>query len=87
MRYWLIASKESVLGWYSNQKRVILRSSTSSLPYAQIWNRREGRLSDPLISFHTGDATRYMYAENQYVDYPGVLDNHGGGNVFCNQGI
>lgn len=49
---WLIAEKDQVLGWYANEDREILRSSTSDEAYTAKWYRREGSLEDPWISLN-----------------------------------
>jgi hypothetical protein len=49
---WLVAEKDSVLGWYSNEDRDILRSSISEEAYTAKWYRREGSLEDPWISLN-----------------------------------
>jgi len=49
---WLISEKDQVLGFYSNEDREILRSSTSDEAYTAKWFRREDSLEDPWISLN-----------------------------------
>lgn len=48
----MVAEKDQVLGWYANEPRQILRSSTSEEPYEARWYRREGSAEDPWISLN-----------------------------------
>jgi hypothetical protein len=47
---WVVAHKDSVIGWYNKQSRPILRSSSNSKPYKAIWYRRTGNPEDPWVS-------------------------------------
>jgi len=49
---WLIAEKDQVLGWYADEAREIIRSSTSDEAYTAKWYRREDHLEDPWISLN-----------------------------------
>jgi hypothetical protein len=47
---WLVSNKDAVLGWYANNYRSILKSSTNSNPYVARWYRRTPNPEDPWIS-------------------------------------
>lgn len=86
---WLIASKAAVTGgYYANQKRDILKSSTRSSPYKARWYRRRGAQEDPWVSLvDHGDATKnqgLLYGENNFagMSHNEVLRAHKGANVF-----
>ena len=49
-RKWLVATKTSVLGWYHNGYRPVLKSSRYSTHYHARWYRRTGNYEDPWIS-------------------------------------
>jgi len=87
-KLWLYAKKEQVLGNYSNKKREILESSTSSEPYQARWYNRKGNKEDPWISLidHHPAIVQGMivYGESNYggVHATRVLPIHNGANVF-----
>jgi len=65
---WLITAKDQVLGYYINQPRTIIKSSTSDGQYKAKWYRRTGRLEDPWISLsdHGTVVGNVMYGEDSY---------------------
>jgi hypothetical protein len=85
---WLIADKNSVLGWYSNGRRKILKSSTHRRPYYARWYRRHGNREDPWVSLNDhGPAIpqgNILYGENSFghTHARAVLPKHGGANVW-----
>ena len=40
--HWLITTPDAVNGYYGAAQRSIIRSSTSSIPYAAVWYNRNG---------------------------------------------
>lgn len=76
---WLIAEKDQVLGWYANEDREIIRSSTSSEPYTAKWYRRQNNLEDPWISLndHMASIESVVFEDSDYLlDYD--VGMHGG---------
>jgi len=92
--HWLIATRESVLGWYANAARPIKMSSKSSSPHAARWYRRQGNKEDPWIStIDHGPAIgqgEIVYGEQSFGSTHAntVLSQHDGANVFIrNEGM
>ena len=91
MKNWLIASKSSVSGTYSNEPRSIVRSSTNINTYDAVWNSRSSYTDDPWISLNDYQSAKLsgntLYGEAGYTSVvpngPNVLEAHNGANVFC----
>ena len=86
---WLVASKDEVVGgYYANEDRTIILSSTSSEIYTAKWYRRQGHSEDPWISLtdhggaiNTGDI---LYGGNAFSSNHAnsILPHHNGANVW-----
>mmetsp|Transcript_122259 Transcript_122259/g.280045 ORF Transcript_122259/g.280045 Transcript_122259/m.280045 type:complete len:582 (-) Transcript_122259:229-1974(-) len=88
---WLVAEKDAVIGWYSNDPRQIQSSSLSATPYTAKWYRRQGASEDPWISITDhhpaiGDGD-IVYGANGYggTHAAAVLPIHNGANVYIRQ--
>jgi len=57
---WMIVPRTSVLGWYSNGQRRILKSSVKGSPYFARWYRRKGVRHDPHLTLRD-----YRYSVNR----------------------
>ena len=86
---WLIASRDSVIGgWYADETREIIMSSTSSSPYSAKWYRRTSQLEDPWVSLTNHHAAigegNIVYGENNFgsTHASAVLPIHNGANVW-----
>jgi len=85
---WLVATKQSVLGWYANAPRAIKSSSLSSRPTKARWYRRKGNKEDPWISLtdHVSAIKQgnILYGESLYghSHAKNILPIHQGANVF-----
>ena len=79
---WLITKKDQVLGYYSNQFRTIMKSSTSDGQYKARWYRRQGNREDPWISLSDHSNAIYageiLYGENSFGSFHAstVLPSH-----------
>jgi hypothetical protein len=86
--HWLIATKASVIGWYSNGQRPILKSSKNENAHTAAWYRRSGNVEDPWIStIDHGPAIgagEIVYGENNFGGghASNVLPQHKGANVY-----
>jgi hypothetical protein len=89
--HWLIATKDSVIGWYANGHRQILSSSKSASPHQARWYRRQGNHEDPWISTIDHSPAigqgEIVYGENNFgsTHANAVLPNHQGANVYIRQ--
>jgi len=89
MKKWLITPKASVMGWYANGERTILKSSDNPHQYKARWYRRQGAKEDPWISIidhHPAiGAGKIVYGENRFghAHARNVLPSGNGANVFC----
>ena len=86
---WLIADKNVVTGgYYSNNPRLILKSSTNPRSYKAKWYRRQGSKEDPWISLTDhGPAIgqgNILYGENHFggAHANNILPKRKGANVF-----
>lgn len=88
--HYLIAKRESVIGWYDNGNREVLSSSRIAAPHTVKWYRRQGNREDPWISLKDHwdeDRSTQIYGGNA-TDSGGVrqhatlVGRHGGANVF-----
>mmetsp|Transcript_1336 Transcript_1336/g.2673 ORF Transcript_1336/g.2673 Transcript_1336/m.2673 type:complete len:271 (-) Transcript_1336:40-852(-) len=85
---WLIATKESVLDWYSNKDRQIEASSISDQPYKARWYRRTNNKEDPWITLRDHStsvpAGEVLYGEDNFgnVHASNVLPAYNGANVY-----
>jgi len=84
---WLIAPRTSVIGWYSNGRRDVLKSSISSGPHKIRWYRRQRQAHDPLIGlrdYHSAVRTAdILYASNRIGgSLTRSLRAHYGANVY-----
>mmetsp|Transcript_90758 Transcript_90758/g.207688 ORF Transcript_90758/g.207688 Transcript_90758/m.207688 type:complete len:569 (-) Transcript_90758:194-1900(-) len=87
-RKWLVATKQSVLGWYSNAPRTIKASSLSATPTKARWYRRKSQKEDPWISL-TDHASAIKQGNILYGEAffghshaKNILPIHQGANVF-----
>lgn len=74
---WLVSEKEQVLGWYANEDREIVKSSTSEEAYTAKWYRREGSAEDPWISLsdHHDELQRVAFVgDNDNDAYENILE-------------
>jgi len=89
MKKWLITPKASVMGWYANGERTILKSSDNPHQYKARWYRRQGAKEDPWISIIDHGpaigAGKLVYGENRFggAHARNVLPSGNGANVFC----
>jgi len=85
---WLIATKESVLDWYSNANRQIESSSISGKPYTARWYRRTNNKEDPWITLRDHSTSvrvgEVLYGENNFgnIHASYVLPAYNGANVY-----
>jgi len=86
---WLVASKDAVTnGFYANEDRTIIASSTSDGSYTAKWYHRENHSEDPWISLtdHGGaiGSGEILYGANSfgYGHASNILPHHNGANVF-----
>ena len=83
-QHWLVADKSSVIAWYANTHRPIVRSSINANSYSARWYRRSGSLEDPWISIRD-HATDVVYGGNSYRAYLNYVQNNGGAKVYIRQ--
>ena len=85
---WLIASKNEVTGsYYSEESRLIYKSSINAKSYKAKWYHREENLEDPWISLidHVSaiNEGKILYAEDHTIYHTSlILPVHKGANVF-----
>ena len=81
---WLIADKQVVTGgWYTNEQRLVYKSSTNSNSYKARWYRRQGTLDDPWISLADHRPEGDILYGGDHSEYANTfLPNHKGANVF-----
>lgn len=78
---WLVSNKDAVLGWYANNYRSILKSSTNSNPYVARWYRRTPNPEDPWISLGNY-ASDVIYGNNGSGGNLSIVNALGGAKVF-----
>jgi hypothetical protein len=89
--HWLIATRDSVMGWYANGVRPIKMSSKSASPHGARWYRRHGNREDPWIStIDHGPAIgqgEIVYGEQNFgsTHAAAALPMHDGANVFIRE--
>ena len=86
---WLIANKDQLIGsYYSNQPRLVNKSSKNSSSYYSKWYRRKGHVEDPWVSLGDYEQSvgtgEVLYGEGHYMGKHAtdVLDSHNGANVY-----
>jgi len=82
---WMVMSKSAVMGWYGNEKRDVLRSSDSFVPYKARMYRRNNVKEDPWIQPGLEHSQQYaLYVGNSYRAQGGrgVAKNNEGLNVY-----
>lgn len=84
MTYWLYTTKEAVLGYYSNQDRNVLKSSSNPNLHTVKWYNRPDNNEDPWISIndHSSYQNLMLYGENYNYGHYSLVPNHGGMCVF-----
>ena len=86
---WLVANPDAVIGgFYSNDQRKIIMSSTNTSPYSARWFRRDGAKEDPWVSLidHAEAVPKglIIYGENNFGSNhaANILPLHNGANVW-----
>jgi len=83
-KYWLIADKPQVIGWYHNGVRQIVKSSRHSGASSARWYRRSGSREDPWISIGN-HADQIVYGANNHGAYTTFIQNNKGAKVYIRQ--
>ena len=79
---WLVCTKDSIIGWYSNGYRPILRSSRNANPYVARWYRRTPyNPEDPWVSLGNYN-DEILYGANSINMNYGLSNSRGGAKVF-----
>jgi len=79
---WLVCSKDSIIGWYSNGNRPILKSSRTSTPTYGRWYRRTPyNPEDPWVSLGNYN-DEVIYGANSHGGNDSILRYKGGAKVF-----
>lgn len=79
---WMVTSKDSIIGWYSNGYRSVLKSSTNATPYVARWYRRTPHNpEDPWLSLGNYNSD-VIYGANAYPGNYNLPGTKGGAKVF-----
>ena len=86
---WLVANRDAVIGgFYNNEPREIIMSSTNTSPYSARWYRRNGAREDPWVSLIDHDRAisqgLIIYGEANFGSNhaANILPLHNGANVW-----
>ena len=84
---WLIANKDQVYGWYTNEARQVIKSSKYVSGNTPKWYRRTTNLEDPWISIDdhisgSSDPTYLYGADSRSGLSFDSVKNNGGAKVF-----